>query len=171
MLFAGELVLLPAIYLAVTGRLDLAAVVALSAVATTVSDLAWYYAGRRFPASALRRLAGRRRGRIALELEKLFKRKGVLILFLSKFVYGTRIAAQVLCGLHRMPFRTYIIANALGVLTLTATLVVIAYSVVSTTRRLADVVDELELAFLLFIVIVGLGHFVVGRVLRRRWSQ
>ena len=171
MLFAGELVLLPAIYLAVTGRLDLAAVVASSAAATTLSDLAWYYAGRRFPASALRRLVGRRRGRIALELEKLFKRKGVLILFLSKFVYGTRIAAQVLCGLHQMPFRTYIVANTLGVLALTATLVLIAYSVVSTTRRLADVLDELELAFLLFIAIVVLGHLVVGRVLRRRWSQ
>ena len=117
MLVAGEVVLLPAIYLAATGRLDLAAVISLAILATVLSDLFWYGLGRKFPASALDRIPGHHSNNAVRGLERLFNRKGVQILFLSKFVYGTRTAAQVLAGVHDMRFRTYVIVNFLAVLT------------------------------------------------------
>lgn len=171
MLVAGEVVLLPAIYLAATGRLDLAAVISLAILATVVSDLFWYGLGRKFPASALDRIPGHHSNNAVRGLERLFNRKGVQILFLSKFVYGTRTAAQVLAGVHDMRFRTYIIVNFLAVLTLFAVFVSLAYSVVGTTRQLGDLIEDIEIAFLIFIVIAVSANYIASRVLRNRWSR
>lgn len=171
MIFGGEVVLLPAIYMAVTGRLDMVPVVLLSITATMISDVFWYYLGRRFPATALARIRGRRTSRIVAGLGRLFERNGPHVLILSKFVYGTRISAQVLSGVHDMPLRVYLGANVLGVTAVTASLVLIAYSVIGTTTRLGEVVRGVEIAFLLFVFVVGLGYFMVGRKLRREWLQ
>jgi len=171
MIFAGEIVLLPAIYLAVTGRLNLFYVVGLSLAATLISDLFWYYLGRRFPASALRRLPGRRADRVVRGLEKLFRTKGAHVLFLSKFVYGTRVIAQVLCGIHDMRVRTYLVTNSLGVLAFMVMLVVMALLVTGSTRQLENVILGIEVTFLLFALVAVLVQFFVGRAVRQRWSQ
>lgn len=171
MIFAGELVLLPAIYLAATGRLELASVIALAVVATSLSDIIWYWLGRRFPASALSRIQDSRSGALFRGIEKLFTRKGPYILFMSKFVYGTRIAAQILSGIHDMPLRTYLIANTLGVIAVTGSLVVVAYSVIGSTRRLGEVMDTVELAFVVFVLVAVVGHLLIGTKLKRQWSQ
>jgi membrane protein DedA with SNARE-associated domain len=127
--------------------------------------------GRRFPASALARIPGRGASRVVGGLEKLFTRNGPHVLFLSKFVYGTRIAAQVLSGVHDMPLRIYLMTNTLGVLAVTGSLVVIAYSVVGTTRRLGDVTQDAEIAFLLFVLVAALGYFFIGKTMKRRWFR
>lgn len=171
MLIAGEVVLLPAIYLAATGRLDPPSVVAVSIAATLVSDIVWYWLGRRFPAKALERIPGHRTSKLVAGIERLFTTKGPHVLFLSKFVYGTRVAAQVLSGVHDMPVRTYLVWNTAGVLALTAALVAIAYSVAGTARRFADVVEDMEIAFVAFVAIAVLGYLVVGRMMKRKWSQ
>lgn len=171
MLVAGELVLLPSIFLAATGHLDLAAVISLAILATVLSDLAWYGLGRAFPAAALERIPGRHSNNVVCGLERMFSRKGVQILFLSKFVYGTRTIAQVLAGVHDMSFRTYIAFNFLGVLALSGALVAIAYSVVGSTRQLGEFVHNMEIAFVLFIVVAVSANFAVSRLLRGRWSR
>lgn len=171
MLVAGEVVLLPAIYLAATGRLDIGSVIVLSVFATMLSDFIWYYAGRRFPASALQRIPGRGTSRVVKGLDRLFKRNGVQVLFLSKFVYGTRITAQILSGVHDMPLRRYLVSNTLGILAVTAALVVIAYSVVGTTHRMGDVIQNMEIAFFVFVLLAVATFFISGQVLKRQWSQ
>lgn len=171
MLFVGELVLLPGIYLAVTGRLELAYVIAVAIGATLLSDFGWYYSGRKFPAAALRRLPGHGTRQLVSGLDKLFDRRGAQVLFLSKFVYGTRVLAQILAGIHDMPLRVYLIANTLGVSALTLVLSGVAWSVAGTARRYSEIVDSLEIAFLLFIIVAAMGYFSVAMVARRRWSQ
>ena len=93
MIVAGEVVLLPGhISWRHTGHLDVAAVISVAVLATVLSDLAWYGLGRKFPATALERIPGRGSNRVVRGLERLFSQKGIQILFLSKFVYGTRNA-------------------------------------------------------------------------------
>lgn len=171
MLVAGEVVLLPAIFLAVTGHISLPAVISLAIMATILSDLAWYGLGRKFPAAALERIPGRRSNSVVCGLERMFSRKGPQILIISKFVYGTRTIAQVLAGVHDMAFRTYIVFNFLGVVALSAALVAIAYSVVGSTRRLGDFLEDLEIVFLLFIIIAVSINYLVSRLLRKKWSR
>ncbi|HSH26690.1 MAG TPA: DedA family protein, partial [Wenzhouxiangella sp.] len=49
LLLVGEAVLLPALYLATTGRLDPFSVIVVAVTATMLSDLAWFLLGRWWP--------------------------------------------------------------------------------------------------------------------------
>jgi len=167
LLFTGELVLLPAIYLAITGRLELAYVIAVSISTTMLKDFGLYYLGRKVPAAALQRLPGRGTN----GLDRLFGQHGANVVFLSKFVYGTRAAAQILAGLHDLPLRVYLTANALGVAALTLILSGIAWMVVGTARRYADVVQSMEIAFVAFALVAAAAYVSAALIARRRWSQ
>lgn len=171
MVIAGEVVLIPAIYLAATNRLDPVSVIILALIATLLSDLVWYYLGRKFPASVLERIPGRGTNHVVSGLESVFRQDGAKILFLSKFVYGTRTTVQILAGVYDMPFRIYIITNIFGILSVIGTLVLIAYSIIGTTHRLGDVMQGVEIAFLLFVLVAVSGYFLIGGILRRRWFQ
>ena len=171
LLFAGELVLLPAIYLAITGWLQLEYVFAVAVPAMALSDLVWHYLGRSLPRARLERLAGGRIGRGMARVERMFLRRGPQILVGSKFIYGTRTAAQVLSGVHNMPLRIYLVANSLGVMLLIGTLCAVGYSVRGTVGRLGEVVENMEITFLAFVVVAVLGQLLVARVVRRRWSR
>lgn len=171
LLFAGELILLPAIYLAITGWLQLEYVFAVAVPAMALSDLVWHYLGRSVPRARLERLAGGRIGRGMARVERMLLRRGPQILVGSKFIYGTRTAAQVLSGVHKLPLRIYLVANSLGVMLLIGALCAVGYSVRGTVGRLDEVVESMEITFLVFVVIAVLGHLLVARVLRRRWSR
>ncbi|WP_245730645.1 DedA family protein [Pseudohongiella acticola] len=170
MIIAGELVLLPAIYLAATQRIDLAAVLLLAIIATMLSDCLWYGLGRRFPASTLARVSGKVGEGFFAGAEKAFSAGGKRLLFMSKFIYGTRALAQVLAGVHRMPLRSYLVVNTAGVIAVTVVLTVIAYSVIGTTYRLGEVMQYVEVAFLLFVLVTIGGYILVGNRLRKQWS-
>lgn len=171
LLVAGELVLIPAIYLAVTGRLELGGVFLVAVTAMAISDLAWYWLGRALPRERLRRIGGGRIGRTMNRLEALYARRGSQILIGSKFVYGTRTAAQVLAGAHAMPVSAYLAANTAGVVLLVGALCAIGYSVRGTVGRMAELVDHIEIAFLVFVVLAVAIHLVAARVLRAQWSR
>jgi membrane protein DedA with SNARE-associated domain len=171
MLFVGELVLLPAIYLAVAGRLDLVYVMIIAITTTIAKDFVLYWLGRKFPAEALQRLPGRGTNKVVNGIERLFTNRGPQVVFVSKFVYGTRAVVQVLAGVHNLPVRSYAIANSLGVAALTLALSGIAWSVAGTARRYGDVVHSVEIAFAVFVFIAAIGYFSVAVVARRRWSQ
>jgi membrane protein DedA with SNARE-associated domain len=171
MLIAGELVLLPAIYMSATGQLEIAYVICIAIASTLIKDFGFYYAGRTVPASALQRIPGHSTSKLVKGLDTLFRQRGPEVLFLSKFVYGTRMIAQILAGVHAMPVRVYLIANTLGTAALTLALSVIAWSVTGTTRQFGDAVHSAELAFFLFVLIASIAYVSVATIARRRWSQ
>ena len=100
--------------------------------ATVLSDLGWYGFGRAFPSKALARLTPRRAGRLLPWLERLFTERGAQALFASKFIYGTRVMAQLLAGLHGMPLRIYLAVNTLAIVAVTLTLTGIAVAIAHT---------------------------------------
>ncbi|MDO8908987.1 MAG: DedA family protein [Pseudohongiella sp.] len=171
MLVAGEVVLLPAIFLATAGRLDLPFVICVSVIATLISDLLWYCLGRLFPAATVSRLSGRIGENYLDGVQQAFSRGGKRILFMSKFVYGTRTIVQVLAGVHGMVWTSYILVNTAGVLAVTAVLTALSYLVMSTAYRLDDVVQNMEMAFLMFAVITVAGFFLFSRKMKQRWTQ
>lgn len=171
LLVAGELVLLPSIYLAATGRLELGYVFSAAVVAMAISDLFWYFLGRAVPRPRLERFTRGRIGAAMERMEQLFLRRGPQILIGSKFVYGTRTAVQILSGVHKMRLGTYFIANGIGVALLVSALCAVGYSVRGSVRRLGDFVDQMEIAFLIFVVVAVLVHMLVAWILRQRWSR
>jgi membrane protein DedA with SNARE-associated domain len=171
LLFAGETILLPAIYVALPGKVNLSYVVALALLATLISDTFWYYVGLHSRGSFFARfIEGRLESRIA-KLSRAYERRAGMFLFLSKYVYGTRTVAQVLAVLHKMPMRRYQCVNFLGVLSLILVLIALAYSTDLTVGKLGDVVHGFEISFLVFAAIVVAGHLVVGGYIKKTWSR
>ncbi|RFF31209.1 DedA family protein [Wenzhouxiangella sediminis] len=171
LLLAGEVVLLPALYLATTGRLDPVAVILVAVVATMLSDLAWFMIGRWSPSGAVEKMRQRHSSRVVNRLQGLFSRNGPRLLFLSKFVYGTRIAAQVLAGALNMPFRTWVMVNFAAVVTITLAMAGLAWGVVGTAQHLEQLVEHIEVAFLLFLLLAIAAYLLVGTMMRKRWFR
>jgi membrane protein DedA with SNARE-associated domain len=171
MLFAGESVLLPAMHYALLGKLEPAFVIAVALASMMLSDVVWYYIGGHIKQRYMKRMVS---GKAKASIERLsgvFSRRGPLVLYLSKFVYGTRIAAQILAGAEGMKFRTYIGINFLGVSTLIAALYILSYFIQASVSGLQGVVHIAEISFLaLVVVIVGL-HIGIGSYIKKKWFQ
>ncbi|QKK02037.1 MAG: DedA family protein [Pseudomonadota bacterium] len=171
LLLVGEVVLLPALFLASTGRLDWLWVILVAIVATVLSDLAWYLLGRWYPARMLDRLRERQPPDRVERLEVLFRRQGPRLLYLSKFVYGTRIVAQVLAGALNMRFGLYISVNLLGVVTVVLCLAGLSWAVVGSARQLEELLQHIELAFLLLLLAAASAYLTFGQWVRQRWFR
>lgn len=171
LVLVGEAVLLPALYLAGTERLEWLSVLAVAVAATMLSDFVWYLLGRWYPEFARERVRRQQSPRLFLRLEALFVQKGALLLYLSKFVYGTRIAAQVLSGVFEMPPGRWLVVNLAAVVSITLLLAVLAFGVVDSVQRLEDLVAHVELAFLLFVLLAVAAYLIVGVVVRRQWFR
>jgi len=119
LLFGGETALLPAIYFGISGVINLEAVIGISIIATAISDTFWYYLGRTMSAEKISsfKILKKYVAKIAI-LSNSFKSNGLTLLFFSKFVYGTRTAAQILCGVHSINFVKYFFINISGILAL-----------------------------------------------------
>jgi membrane-associated protein len=128
-LVPGETALIVAGALAAQGRLSLPIVIAVAAGAAIVGDNIGYLIGRR----ALRRLIDRPgrwaegRRRLVERGEALFERRGSAAVFFGRWLPGLRVVASWLAGADRMPWRRFLLWNALGGITWATTIGVLAY--------------------------------------------
>ncbi len=102
--------------LAAGGRLPVAGVVMAALVACLLSDLAWYWAGRRFGAGVMRTLC-----RISLspdscvkQSELRFQRWRGRMLLVAKFVPGLSTVAPPLVGAMGLPVAAFVLLDGLG---------------------------------------------------------
>jgi membrane protein DedA with SNARE-associated domain len=105
-----------ALYSCATHRIDITAVVGIAALAAIVGDNLGYLIGR----SIGLRLITRYGGFVALDERRLklgqylFRRHGGKIVFFGRFVAFLRALAAVLAGANLMPWRHFLVMNALG---------------------------------------------------------
>ena len=115
--FPGETTLiLAAVYSAETGRLSLPVVIPLAAVGAILGDNFGYGLGRSLGRGVLERW-GRHVGldhRRLLLIDRFFKRRGALAVFVARFLSVLRTFGAILAGAGEMPYRTYLLFNALG---------------------------------------------------------
>src|ERR1700724_2742160 len=112
----GETSLIVAGALAAQGRLSFPLVIAVAASAAILGDNTGYLIGRR----GLRRLLDRpgpraaaRRGLIERG-ERFFARRGAAAVFFARWLPGLRIVTAWLAGADHMPWRRFLLWNALG---------------------------------------------------------
>jgi membrane protein DedA with SNARE-associated domain len=91
----GDASLLTATFLAHRGYFNLARVIATAAVATCCANQVYYWLGRRHARSALDRLHSHR---LFGWLRRRLTQHSPLLLFVSRFLYGLRIAIPLGCG-------------------------------------------------------------------------
>ena len=114
-LVPGETALIVAAALAGQGHLSLPVVIGVAAGAAVVGDNTGYLLGRRGlrPLLAGRRASGRR-WRLVARGDEFFRRHGGATVFFGRWLPGLRVAAAWLAGESRMPWRRFLLWNALG---------------------------------------------------------
>jgi len=168
---AGESIFLPAVYLALAGKLDLKVVVMLTLSANILSDLVSYGIGHYVPEERLRRFVGPRISRGMDAIQGFFVNHSLKVVFGSKFVYGTRTVAHILSGTFKTPFMPYLAVNILSNIILSSVLTGLAIGTKSSVETLSQSVYSAQIAFLVFVVLVIIGHLLIGRIISRTWSR
>jgi lysylphosphatidylglycerol synthetase-like protein (DUF2156 family)/membrane protein DedA with SNARE-associated domain len=122
----GDAFLLAAAFLAHRGYLHLGWVIAVAAFGTLVADQVYYQLARSRGRETFARRAATdpRFERVRGWLEK----RGSLLLFLSRFMYGFRIAIPVSCGAVGMPAPRFVAVNLAGSLVWAVLFGVVGYA-------------------------------------------
>jgi membrane protein DedA with SNARE-associated domain len=113
----GETILvLAAIYAAADPTLNIWLVIAAAAVGSIMGDNLGYWIGQKYAYTLLLRYGryiGMSLARIKVG-QYLFREYGGKVVFFGRFVALLRILAAFLAGLNRMPWRSFLLANAAG---------------------------------------------------------
>ena len=125
----GETALITAAVLASQGKLEISAVIGLAAAGAIVGDNIGYLIGRKGGRWILERpgLLRQQRLQVLTVGEPFFERHGPKAVFFGRFLLGLRIWASWLAGATRMPWRSFLLWNALGGITWAIAVGVIAY--------------------------------------------
>jgi undecaprenyl-diphosphatase len=128
-LVPGETSLILAAALAAQDQLSLPVVIVVAAGAAILGDNVGYLIGRR----ALRRLVDRpglwaaERRRLVERGEVFFARRGSAAVFFGRWLPGMRVVTSWLAGANRMPWRRFLLWNALGGIAWATTVGALAY--------------------------------------------
>jgi membrane protein DedA with SNARE-associated domain len=112
----GETALITASVLASRGGLAIEAVIPIAAAAAIVGDNIGYLLGARYGRRLLTR-PGRtydHRVRALARGDELFARHGAKAVFFGRWIAGLRVWASWLAGMTSMPWRQFLVWNALG---------------------------------------------------------
>lgn len=171
-LVGGESVFIPAVYLTFRNVIDPIPLILISASAGIISDSIWYWVGKTFPVHRLLEMKSLKRSREYIaHASSFFDRNSLKLLYLSKFVYGTRTAMQVICGQKRIPFGKYLIVNTLGILSWLLLLYGIAYALRQQLSHYEETVQNIELVFAVSFLIIMILLICFTRFYGKRWFQ
>lgn len=170
MLIGGETFLLPAVYLAAQGAMPFPFLFALSALATLISDSAWYLIGRSFPLANIlswKKFAGKRES--YAKVFEGFKTHSYKLLFISKFVYGTRTIAQILSGSIKMPFFKYSLINLTGIMSYLLSIIALALFTKHSLASMDDLSYNKYVSVGVFIILIIIFHLCLKKWLSKKF--
>ncbi len=169
--FLGETILIPAIYFALSGKLQMPYVLLVYMTAIMTADIFWHYVGAHMKNYFARKIVP---GRIQKTIEKfsfVFTYRSDAVLYFSKFIYGTRTAIQILSGLHAMPFRKYVTINFLGTFSLFLFFAILEYSIDTTVENIQGIVNDIQVGFFIFIIILVVFYLFASYYFKKIWFQ
>jgi len=154
----GETALIAASVLASSGTLQIEVVIALAAAAAIVGDNIGYLIGRKGGRWILERPGAfhEQRLQVLATGEPFFERHGPKAVFFGRFVLGLRVWASWLAGATRMPWRSFLVWNALGGICWAVLVGTIAYVLGSSA---GNVLEAFGLWGLIAFVIAIVGLF------------
>jgi membrane-associated protein len=157
----GETALLAAAVLAAHGRLSITLVIVTAATGAILGDNVGYLIGRK----GLRRILARpgRRERLLEQGRVFLARYGARAVFFGRWVSVVRIAIAWLAGAERMPWRRFLLWNALGGITWATSVGLFAYYVGSAASNIVTAFGYVAAA----VAVIA----AVGWIVRRRRSS
>ncbi|MDW5327552.1 DedA family protein [Plantactinospora sp. KLBMP9567] len=163
----GETALLLGGALAATGRVSLPAMVVVSTVAAIAGDSVGYEIGRWTGPPLRRSRPGRWVGEERWSrAERFVARHGPLAVLLGRWVGVLRTLVPALAGMNRMPYRRFLLFNALGGAAWATAVVMVGYLAGASWRRIENHLGEAG-AGLAALVVLCLGAWWLIRRRRR----
>jgi membrane-associated protein len=166
----GETALLASAVLAKHGNLEIEIVIAVAAAAAIIGDNIGYVVSRRYGRRLLTR-PGRTQARRLEVLERgqvFFDRHGPKAVFLGRWVAGLRVWASWLAGITHMPWRTFLMWNALGGITWAVTVGLAGYILGETAER---IIERAGLGALIAVAVIAVGLYVYLHRRRRHGPE
>lgn len=163
----GEAALLLGGVLASQGRVSLPVMIAVAVVAAILGDSIGYEIGRRggpaLKRSRLGRVVGEERW---AKGERFLERRGGPAVFFGRWVGLLRALVPSLAGMGRMPYRRFLLWNALGGLLWASTVVLIGYAAGAQYKRVEQLFGRASLLVGLVTLVLG-GAFLMARSIAR----
>ena len=158
----GETALIAAAIVARHGHLDITLVIVVAAAAAIMGDNVGYWIGRKGGRALLQKPGPflEHRGRVIERGEPFFARHGPKAVFLGRWIALLRIAAAWLAGVNRMPWRTFVVWNALGGVAWATSVGLAAYLVGPVAET---IVRDAGIAGVILILIVAVLLMILGR--------
>ena len=163
----GETALIAAALLASSGKLEIELVIALAAAGAIAGDNIGYIVARRAGRWLLERPGRfeRQRREVLIVGEQFFERHGPKAVFFGRFILGLRTWASWLAGATRMPWRSFVLWNALGGICWATAVGLIIYFAGSSAKSALETFGIYGLGAAVVAIVSAL---VVGRRYRRR---
>jgi membrane-associated protein len=166
----GETGLITAAVLASQGKLQIALVIAIAALAAIVGDNIGYQIGRRGGRWLLQRPGRFQRQRLeVLALgEPFFEKHGPKAVFFGRFLLGLRVWASWLAGATKMRWRSFFLWNALGGICWATGIGLLAYFL---GNAAGNAISTFGLYGVVALVIAAISVFVAHRRHQRRMQE
>jgi membrane protein DedA with SNARE-associated domain len=161
----GETALIAGSALAKHGGLQIEVVIAVAAAVAIIGDSAGYAVSRRYGRRLLTR-PGRtqtRRMDVLTRGEAFFDRHGPKAVFFGRWITGLRVWASWLAGITHMPYRQFLMWNALGGITWAITIGLVGYILGTAAEQVVEKVGLGAAILVGVLVIAALIYFHVRR--------
>lgn len=170
-LIAGEAVALPVLYFSLSRGIETVwQVFFIIQFAVLAADTAWYLGGRTLPIEQLLDLPLLKKRKERMKrFEAFFQKHSIRILFLSRFVIGTRAVTQMLSGAYRLRYVRYIGINAVSSLIWTVFLMSFGLFLQKALAGYIETTTGLYIVFGIFVLIIFFVTLGIRRVLRKKW--
>jgi membrane protein DedA with SNARE-associated domain/rhodanese-related sulfurtransferase len=165
--------------LIVTGALaarspyTLAGLLLAAVAASTLGNLAWYFAGRRLGGRVLKTLC-----RVSLspdscvrQTESIFERFGAPSLMFAKFIPGFASVATAMAGVVRIPLWRFVVFDAIGAALWAGVALALGYVFRDAVNQVLDVLAELGRIGILLLVLAFVAFVVWKYVQRQRFIR
>lgn len=162
--FPGEIAALLGGVLAFEGRVPLWAACAAAIAGAVVGDSVGYAVGRRWGSGLLARIPSRLLKPDHVErASDVVNRLGGRAVVVGRFTAALRVLVPGMCGIARMPYRRFLLWNAVGGIAWAGGSVLLGYAAGRSWRTLHERFSQASLALLALVVVVGAAVLLVRR--------
>jgi membrane protein DedA with SNARE-associated domain len=165
-LLEGESVLIAAGFLAKSGYLDLNLVMLVALAGTYTADVTIYFLGRKKGEGIVSRFPLAKA--YFPKVKSLFDRYGIWAIFITRYMYGLRLAAAGFMGLMKMRRGRYLTFNLLSCAIWAVVIGNLGYIFGASLEALIGQIKHYEKIVVALIIIMGVGIWLVRRTYVKR---
>jgi len=168
-LLEGESVLIAAGFLARSGYLDLNLVMLIALAATYTADVTIYFLGRKKGEGIISKFPVART--YYPKVKTLFDRYGIWAIFITRYLYGLRLATAGFLGLMKMRRRKYLPFAFLSCTIWAILIGSLGYVFGASLEALIGQIKHYEKIVVVLIIVAGMGILLIRRVRSKRKSE